>query len=101
MIKMMHRDGTTAPVVTCDICGDMISTVEEGAAVFSCSAAPNAKTEVLHAHKGECHDKAEERFGDNSGWDELGLHLYRICFNSGLNYAEEKAREQRLRDAGL
>lgn len=75
MIKMMHRDGRIAPVVVCDVCSDMISDAREGAAVFTCTAKPNAKTEVLHAHKDQCHDQAEARI-DNPGWDELALHLY-------------------------
>jgi hypothetical protein len=99
-IQILHRDGRTAPVIVCDICGDMISDVREGAAVFNCKVAPNSKTPVLHAHKGGCHDAAEHRF-DDPGWDELGLHLYRVGFNSGLKHEEEAAREKRLRDAGL
>lgn len=101
MIKILHASQRTCPIVVCDICGDMISDVLEGAAVFGCRGEENAKSEVLHAHKGKCHDKAEERFGQNAGWDELGRHLYLICLNTGIKYDEEAARHKRMGEVGL
>lgn len=101
MIRIWHRAGRTCPVVVCDICDDMISNAEEGAAVFSCRSKDNLKTNVVHVHKGACQDKAEEQIGDDSGWDELGHHLYLVCSNTAVKYAEETARDQVRRDCGL
>jgi hypothetical protein len=39
-----------------------------------CTAKPNSKIEVLHAHKDDCHDAAENRFVDPD-WDELSVYL--------------------------
>lgn len=82
MLKILHREGRAAPVFVCDICGDMICDATEGLAVFSCTAKDNEKTEVIHAHKGRCHDEAEKRF-ENDGWAELGRHLYMLTVNTG------------------
>lgn len=94
MIKILIRDGRTCPIFVCDICGDMISDVNEGAAIFSCSGNENEKTAVMHAHKSACHEKAEAQFS-NDGWDELARHIYLLGLNTGLT-AEEYAKLEEL-----
>ena len=93
MIKILHRDGFLCPIVICDICQDMIGNVSEGAAVFSCSGDANQKTEVLHAHKGQCHEAAEAKF-DNDGWQELAYHLYLLCLNTGMDHKKYLEMEE-------
>ena len=82
-------DCTAAPVVVCDICGDMIGDCTYGAAVFRDPKPTNenVKVDVLHVHKGTCHDKADERFNENKdcGWQELAMHLYLLCSNTELD----------------
>lgn len=107
MIKILWRDGRSAPIVVCDVCGDMISDYAEGGVVFPDppAGANNVHVEALHIHKGACHDKAEARFQDGRcGWDELGLHLYRLCANTGIDtgqFIEERERHKRLSENGL
>lgn len=87
MIRILFRHGLSCPFVFCDVCGDAISDPLEGAAVFDMTAKSD-KTDVLHAHKGKCHDEAEKRIGEKvSGWQELSAHIYFLCTNLDITPA--------------
>lgn len=73
------------PVVTCDFCGRQIIDALKGVVVNqSVSNMGKTPTAILHAHKGECHDRAELMMGRQSEWEELSAHLYYLCNNLGL-----------------
>ncbi len=83
MIKVMRKDSRTVSIMCCDVCGSWIDEAGLGAAVFRRLSEDGATSEVLHVHKGGCHDIAEERLGE-TGWQELRQHLYHLTSNSGL-----------------
>jgi hypothetical protein len=81
-IKIINRAGSSAPIFVCDVCGDGINILHEGAVVFDMLVADNVKTDAVHVHKGDCLDIAEKRIGvERAGWDELGEHLKHLIAN--------------------
>lgn len=85
MIKMLKKGHFDCPVFVCDVCGDMISDLYEGAAVFSMAGKDNSKGDVQHVHKDKCHDISEERIGELAGWQELSAHFVWLGYNIGMN----------------
>ena len=87
MIKILFKEELSCPIFNCDICGDMIGEPDEGAAMFADLATrrENAKTEVLHVHKGKCYEIAEKRFDTRIEWQPLGAHLYFLCANTDVD----------------
>jgi hypothetical protein len=102
-VKILFRNQMHCPIVVCDVCGDMIANVNEGAVVFPCSAPENSKLSCLHVHKGDCHDKAEEN-QQNAGWEELGAHMAFVMSNLGIDlerFRELQASLAMRRECGL
>ena len=87
MIKILFKDTLSCPIFNCDVCGDMIGDLSEGAAVFADVAqrAENMKIEVLHVHKGKCHELAEQQMKSKCEWQPLGAHLYFLCANTEVD----------------
>jgi hypothetical protein len=87
MIKMLNASGRSAPVIICDICGKRIKEHELGAAVFPRTDSEGAIAEILHVHKGQCHDEAEQKVGGGKGapWLELINHFSYLLHNLGLS----------------
>jgi hypothetical protein len=84
-VKVWDNNGTTAPLLCCDVCDAPIDDAKEGAAVFA--LVPNgSSTRVLHVHKKGCHIQAEAQLGgrQNTGWQELTDHLKWLTANLGL-----------------
>lgn len=83
MIKILFKDTLSCPIFSCDICSDMIGDLTEGAAVFADVAQrrENGKIEVMHVHRGKCHELAEKKLSLKSEWQPLGAHLYFLCAN--------------------
>ncbi|MES2562725.1 MAG: hypothetical protein V4637_08355 [Pseudomonadota bacterium] len=83
MIKILFKETLSCPVFNCDLCGDMIGDISEGAALFAdvSKRRENAKIEVMHVHKGKCHELAEEKMHRKCEWQPLGAHLYFLCAN--------------------
>lgn len=83
MIKILFKHALSCPVFCCDVCSDMISDLNEGAAVFPDfpRRKENQKIEVLHVHKGKCYELAEKRLESKCEWQPLGAHLYFLCAN--------------------
>jgi hypothetical protein len=87
MIKILFKEALSCPVFTCDICSDMIGDLTEGAAIFvdPSRRSENLKTEVMHVHKGKCHELAEARAKARCEWQPLGAHLYFLCANTEVD----------------
>jgi hypothetical protein len=89
MIKVFVTENSRyAPVVVCDICNEIILDVRMAAVVnqkLDTSESTNF-LEVLHAHKGNCLNLAEKRFGgrEKTGWTELQSHLQDLIRNVGI-----------------
>jgi len=96
MLKILVRNSRYAPVLICDVCNQLITSVTEGAAVF-----PNRSPEhafwpdgqflnVMHVHKGQCHDTAEVVLGGRAvaGWTELSHHLVFLLGNVSMGEEE-------------
>lgn len=83
MIKILFKETLSCPVFACDICSDMIGDLSEGAAVFAdvSGRGENMKIDVLHVHKGKCHELAEQKMKQRCEWQPLGAHLYFLCAN--------------------
>lgn len=100
MMAILNRHGNAAPIVVCDICRRRITDYEAAASVFLSPGLghfPDGTfTPLLHAHKGRCHDLAEERLGGRleTGWHELLWDLVWTPQNSGHTW------EEFLEDAG-
>ena len=80
---MWHTsDGLWASRFLCDICGSAIE--ETGAVSWRMTDDGPVYTEVLHTHKGRCHQTAEERLGGRmaTGWVELSEHVRELWHNS-------------------
>jgi hypothetical protein len=87
MIKILFKDTLSCPIFSCDICGDMIGDLGEGAAVFADQPrrTENTKIDVLHVHKGKCHELAEQKMNSKCEWQPLGAHLYFLCANTEVD----------------
>lgn len=99
MIKYWYENGRYAPLLLCDTCGKRIENSGMGAAVHANGREEGEYLDVLHVHKGQCHDKAEADLGGTSsvGWEELNVHLLHLTHNAGFTL--EQAKELReLRD---
>jgi hypothetical protein len=100
MIRILSRDHLHAPVVVCDVCGDPIWDANDGVAVFNAVLKEMEKTDVLHAHKGDCHDAAEDRIGEHAGWQELSSHFYWLGANLEIT-PEQFVKLSRLHKDGF
>lgn len=96
MIKILVLNARHAPIIMCDLCGQKIDDAIIGAAIFN-NRTPGGDRlpdgsviDVLHAHKGECHDLAETKLGGKelTGWIELERHVRYVLHNSGLDLQE-------------
>ena len=87
MIKILFKDTLSCPIFSCDICGDMIGELIEGVAVFAevSKRTENMKIDVLHVHRGKCHELAEQKMKARCEWQPLGAHLYFLCANTGVD----------------
>lgn len=99
MIKMLNIKGRACPIVICDVCQKRIESSEAAAAVFQRSdiEVDGDVSQVLHVHKGQCHDDAEQKIGNGKGapWQELDHHIYFLIGNVGTTpkiIAERGAR---------
>lgn len=75
------------PVFVCDICGKQITNIGGGAVVFrNRGVGEDELLELLHVHKGKCHDQAEAQLvgGDKGPWHELADHLNAIAAGMGV-----------------
>ncbi len=88
MIKVWYKDGRYVPIITCDICNERIEDAAVAAAVAP-SGEPDKDQvlDVLHAHKGRCHEAAEHKLGGdlNTGWEELSVHVLYLARNVKLS----------------
>lgn len=89
MIKILFTEALSCPIVNCDICGDMIGELDEGTAMFADLATrrENAKTEVLHVHKGKCYEIAERRLDTRIEWQPLGA-TFTFCARTPTSTAK-------------
>jgi hypothetical protein len=104
MIKIFQEGATGVPLIVCDICGKPIEKAGDGVAVFKNLMNNGESCEVLHAHKGGCHDTAEERIrktGALVGWTEMIEHLGFLVQNSGYTFDQLKKRIKDLKDSGF
>jgi hypothetical protein len=75
------------PVFVCDICGNAITDIRSGAVVFrNRGVGEDELLELLHVHKGNCHDQAEARLtpGASGPWHELEDHLGELAAGMGV-----------------
>ncbi|MEA5420778.1 hypothetical protein VB712_16215 [Spirulina sp. CCNP1310] len=86
MIKVFKEGNVTVPMFVCDICNKPITDGEMAVAVFqNLPLLDGIETaEVLHAHKGRCHDVAEKRLGKTAGFDELTNHCRYLLNNASI-----------------
>lgn len=100
MIKIFLEGATSVPLIVCDICGKPIVEKQgDGVAVFKHLMNNGESCEVLHAHKGRCHDIAEERIkktGAFVSWIEMIDHLCYLVQNSGYTFEQLKKRFEDL-----
>lgn len=67
-------------LVLCDTCNKPIYNAHLAVALVGYEVI------VAHAHKGRCHDRAEEKFEKQcSGWMELNEHLAQLVHNSAVH----------------
>jgi hypothetical protein len=96
MIKIVHHiPGRYAPLLFCDTCGKRITDAGLAAAVTVGHPVPEGESsEVLHVHKGECHDAVDRRLGRQAGWDELSRHLLHLIYNVDLSIGKLQAHKE-------
>lgn len=78
MITLMQGANGITSLVMCDICGTTIDHNRAGVAL-GVEGEP-----VLHAHKGHCHDEAQDivlASGGRHGFFELNSHLAQLAEN--------------------
>jgi hypothetical protein len=99
MIKIVHaRPGFYAPMLYCDYCKKRITDAGSAAAITVSHPMPEgASSDVLHVHKGDCHDAVEKKLGGTAGWEELSRHIMQLNYNVDLS--PEKLQAHRDADA--
>lgn len=84
--------GAYAPTLVCDICGRPIEDLGLGVYAFV-NRSDACPQEALIAHKGDCHDRAEEQLeaGDvgSAGWGELRTLPARLANNSNPAWPDQ------------
>lgn len=97
MIKFLYLNGY-APIVVCDICQEKIVNAQLGVAIHTKAEKleKGDMVEVLHLHKGQCHDLAEQKFAKkvNIGWQELMTHLIYLCQNTNIGIDDMKKQSE-------
>ena len=86
MIAIHMIDGRFVPLLTCETCGRRIEDPEMAVVVFDLHA--RARQIPRFAHKGVCHDAADERIrqaGGYPGWNECGRWMMDLLHNTGLH----------------
>ena len=104
MIKIFQEGVESVPMFVCDICGKPIKEPDNGVVVFKNLMKNGESCEVLHAHKGRCHDLAEERItktGAYVGWNEMIDHLALLVQNTGFTFDQLKKHLKSLKESGL
>jgi len=88
MIKILNEGSFAYPIFVCDVCNKRIDDIGLGAAVSDRSGGDGEIQDVLHVHKGACHEKGDEKLGGIATWKELQDHVILLIVNSGLNPAD-------------
>ena len=94
MIKQCSLSaGRSGACFVCDACKRTIET-PEGAAIFLIPQ-EGGTTEIVHAHKGGCHDIIESGLRlqnpeKSIGWDELSFHASCLLNNSNITESDMK-----------
>ena len=103
VIRILEANGRSCPLLMCDVCGERILSLKEGAAVFRSIKESGSTSEVMHVHKRECHNQAEKKMGDGKKcpWQELQDHFYYVLANSESSPDELKKRAESLGNLGL
>lgn len=92
MIKIQFIEGKYAPIIVCDICGQHIKDAEDAVAVNTSPSDNNEVLDVLHVHRGDCHNSADQKLGGVAGYSDMDFHLFNLIHNSGLSL--DKLRER-------
>jgi hypothetical protein len=103
MLKILSKGHRSVPIFCCAICGSWIDQLELGAAVFQSPEHEGHTVEVILAHKGACHDKAEASLsaaGKSVGWQELERYLMDACHNGGLTVQKMIKQDERDQEIG-
>lgn len=74
-----NANGETCPVVVCDLCGEVISHVEDGCVLYS-GGFPSVPK---FSHRGECHNLLE--IGMTGGWQPLEYFLHWLTQNCAFH----------------
>ena len=99
MIKFQSRGGDErliVPVFACDVCGVVITDVGSGAVVFrGLGVGEDELLDLLHVHKGRCHDRAEAILcgRERAPWFELSDHVNDLLGGLGITIQEMINRE--------
>jgi hypothetical protein len=105
MIKILYDTGRYGAVVICDHCKERINDAQLTAAMSTVPGMEDGDlADVVHAHKGQCHDALEQKYsagGGKVGWDELSHHLIQLVLNSGVTLDQLKQQQKTLEGAGL
>jgi len=87
MIQVFREGDINVPKFVCDICQKPITDAGNAVAVYTNLPFTEDVTvsEVLHAHKGPCHNMAEQQVNGIPGWDELIEHCRYLLNNTKMS----------------
>ncbi|MBI5381106.1 MAG: hypothetical protein HZA31_04335 [Opitutae bacterium] len=100
MIKDVCIKGRIGPQVFCDTCGKRIEKAGLAAVITVKNIGDGESSEILHVHKGKCHDLAEKKLGGNVLWGEMSRHFLHLIYNVGLSTEHLEAQKEADREAG-
>jgi hypothetical protein len=108
MIEYQVNGARNAPMLSCDLCGELIREAGKAAVVFDNYRKDGELAKVLYVHKGKiegktCHEEADSMItasGGKPGWQELKTHLCHLLHNVGFPAADAAEYEIRHREMG-
>jgi len=89
MIELVRKNGITAPIVTCDVCGKRIKDARMGMVKFVNPTYKDGKVSYKINHKVTCDNR------EQCDWQELSHFLVWLLSNTGLKGEKLEEAKQR------
>jgi hypothetical protein len=87
MLKVQKQESLYCPFIFCDVCGEKIEDYSFGVVVYP-ALSESETTEVIFAHKGICHENAEEKIvhmGNDAGYEEINNYFRYLSRNGAYH----------------
>ncbi len=93
MLKIVLLQGGRGPVLSCDVCNEVITDHKSAIAVYPGMVTEGSMASCYHVHKDQCGSVLTARLGKKTSWQDLRRHLQYLCHNLGLSHDDLREDE--------